>query len=322
MKPLKLCRVLVTPNSYAKYDPQLKIQLETQVGEVIYNKTGKPLSSAQVADLLPGVDGYIAGVDHIDRDALASADSLKVIVRYGVGIDRVDLAAASEKGIILSNTPGANASSVAELALGLMLALARQIPQASIAIGQGQWPRLHGLTLETKTIGIIGLGAIGKELAKRLGNFNCRIVAYDPYADHEFAQKHNVDFVGLDDLIANADFISLHLPVLPETRAMVDEKFIHAMKPGSFLINTARGELIVEDALIEGLQSGHLCGAALDAFSKEPPDAHNPLLAIPQVICTPHLGAQTDGAANTMGRMALHECLRVLKGEKPLYRVN
>ena len=321
MKTLQKCRVLVTPNSYAKYDPQLKIELEAQVGEVIYNRTGKPLSSAQVADLLPGVDGYIAGVDHIDRDALAAADSLKVIARYGVGVDRVDLAATAEKGIIVSNTPGANAASVAELALGLMLTLARQIPQASSAMRNAEWPRLHGLTLAGKTIGIIGLGTIGKQLAKRLANFDCRIIAYDPYVDHEFIQKYKIDVVLLDDLIAQADFISLHLPVLPETRAMVDQEFINAMKTGSFLINTARGELIVEDALIEGLKSGHLRGAALDAFSKEPPDHDNPLLAMPQVICSPHLGAQTDGAANMMGRMALNECLRVLKGEKPLYRV-
>ena len=138
---LKECRLLVTPTSYGKNDPRLKTELEALVGEVIYNPTGKPLTSAEVARLLPGVDGYIAGLDAIDASALETADCLKVIARYGVGVDSVDLAAARGKGIIVTNTPGANSVSVAELALGLMLALARQIPEAVEAVHQGKWPR-------------------------------------------------------------------------------------------------------------------------------------------------------------------------------------
>ncbi len=322
MKDLKDCRVLVTANSYGKYDPDLKASLEAQVGQVVYNKTGKPLSSEQVAALLPGMDGYIAGLDEIDGKALQAADALKVIVRYGVGYDKVDLPAAAEKGIIVSNTPGANSASVAELALGLILMLARQIPTATEALRKGEWPRLPGLSLSGKTIGILGFGAIGKQLAQRLANFECRLVACDPYPDETFAQKYNVTLVPLGDLIAISDFISLHLPVLPETRDMVNDGFIAAMKPGAFLINTSRGEILDEAALVRGLESGHLRGAALDAFSQEPPDITNPLLSMPQVICTPHLGAQTDGATNNMGHMALDECLRVLKGEQPRYQVS
>ncbi len=322
MKKLIECRVLVTANSYGKFNPNLKTDLENQVKEVIYNETGKPLSSSQVADLLPGIDGYIAGLDQINRQALQTADSLKIIARYGVGIDKVDLQAANEKGIIVTNTPGANSASVAELALGMILMLARQIPFATGAIKQGEWPRLPGLTLENKTIGIIGLGAIGKQLAKRLTGFNCRLLANDPFADEAFAKKYDVVLVDLPYLVAHSDFISLHVPVLDETRDMVNKAFIDEMKPGSFIINTSRGELVDEKALLVGLRSGQIRGAGLDAFSKEPPDIDNPLLSLPQVICTPHLGAQTDGATNNMGRMALDECLRVLKGEKPLYRVN
>jgi D-3-phosphoglycerate dehydrogenase / 2-oxoglutarate reductase len=135
-------------------------------------------------------------------------------------------------------------------------------------------------------------------------------------------RNHNIELVPLEELISQSDFISLHLPVLPETRGMVNDAFIQSMKKGAFLINTSRGELIDEDALVRGLASGHLQGAGLDAFIKEPPDIDNPLLAFPQVICTPHLGAQTDGATNNMGRMALDECLRVLRGEEPHYQVN
>ena len=319
---LKQCRVLVTPTSYGKFNPGLKTALEDAVGEVLYNPTGRPLSSQQVAELLPGMDAYIAGLDQIDSSALKSADALKVIVRYGVGFENVDLAAAREKGIIVSNTPGANSASVAELALAMILMLARHIPKGMHALRQGEWPRLPGASLQGKTVGILGLGAIGKELVSRLAGFDCQIIAHDPFADINFAAQYHIDLVDRDTLIANSDFLSLHCPVLPETRGLVNGTFINEMKQGAYLINTSRGEILDEAALVKGLESGHIAGAGLDAFEKEPPDKENPLLSMPQVVCTPHLGAQTDGSTNNMGSMALEECFRVLKGEPPKYRVN
>ena len=318
---LKECRLLVTPTSYGKNDSRLKTELEALVGEVIYNPTGKPLSSAEVAKLLPGIDGYIAGLDCIDADALQTADRLKVISRYGVGFDNVDLTAARKKGIVVTNTPGANSVSVAELALGLMLALARQIPEAVEAVHQGKWPRYSGVSLEGKTIGILGLGAIGKQLARRLSGFDCNILAFDPCVDTDFAKENSIELGTMDQVIERADFISLHLPLLPETRGIVNDTFLGKMKKGSFLINTSRGEVIDEAALLKALQSGHLKGAGLDAFSIEPPDPKNPLLSLPQVISTPHLGAQTDGATSNMGWFAMKDCLAVLRNEEPVYRV-
>jgi D-3-phosphoglycerate dehydrogenase len=318
---LKECRLLVTPTSYGKNDPRLKTELEAQVGEVVYNQTGKPLTSAEVANLLPGMDGYIAGLDGIDANALIMADRLKVIARYGVGVDNVDLSVAREKGIVVTNTPGANSASVAELALGLILALARQIPEAAEAVHQGKWPRYSGVSLEGKTIGILGLGAIGKQLVRRLTGFDCKIAAFDPFADTVFAENNHVELATLDEVSEKSDFISLHLPLLPETRGIVNSTFINKMKKGSFLINTSRGEVIDEDALVNAIRSGHLKGAALDAFAVEPPDPKNPLLTFPQVIVTPHLGAQTDGATSNMGWLAMKDCLAVLKNEKPIYRV-
>ncbi len=318
---LKQCRVLVTSTSYGKNDPRLKTELEGAVGEVIYNPTGKPLSSAEVKRLLPGIDGYIAGLDVIDREALQSADCLKVIARYGVGVDSVDLQAAREKNIVVTNTPGANSVSVAELAIGLMLMLARQLSEAVAASRRGQFPRLSGVSLEGKTIGIIGLGAIGKQVARRLGGFGCRLLAYEPYPDTAFADTNHVELVQLDALLNASDFLSLHLPLMPETRGMVNAAFLAKMKKGAYLVNTARGELVDEAALQEALNSGQLKGAALDAFAEEPPKPDHPLLALPQVIATPHLGAQADGATNAMGWMSLEDCLRVLRGEEPLHRV-
>ena len=318
---LKQCRVLVTPTSYGKIDKRLKVDLEALVGEVVYNTTGKPLNSADLARLLPGIDAYIAGLDQIDAAALSKADRLKVVSRYGVGVDNVDLNAARARGVIVTNTPGANSVSVAELALGLMLALARQIPQADAASRRGEFPRLSGVSLEGKTIGILGLGAIGKNLVKRLSGFNCHILAYDPYPDIAFAQSHQVDLRSMDDVISKADFLSLHMPLVTETRRMVNADFLAKMKKGSYLINTARGEVIDEDALAVALSSGHLRGAGLDAFVEEPPRPGHPLLALQNVIATPHLGAQTDGATDNMGWWSLNDCLAVLRGEEPLYRV-
>jgi D-3-phosphoglycerate dehydrogenase len=318
---LKQCRLLVTPTSYGKNDTRLKSELEKLVGEVIYNPVGKPLSAAEVEELLPGIDGYIAGLDAINATALRAADRLKVIARYGVGVDSVDLQSARERNIIVTNTPGANSVSVAELTVALILALARQIPQGVAATRQGYFPRLSGLSLDGKTVGILGLGSIGKQLARRLVGFDCRILAYDPYPDTWFAAQNHVEFVVQEDLLSEADFLSLHLPLLPETRGLVNEHFMKKMKAGSFLVNTARGELINEEALLNALKSNHLHGAALDVFAQEPPNPDHPLLALPQVIATPHLGSQTDGATNSMGWMALNDCLAVLRGEIPQHRV-
>jgi D-3-phosphoglycerate dehydrogenase len=318
---LKECRLLVTPTSYGKNDPRLKSELEELVGEVIYNPTGKPLRSPDVARLLHGIDGYIAGVDAIDRAALERADRLKVISRYGVGVDSVDLQAAAERGIVVTNTPGANTVSVAELTVGLLLSLARQIPEGASALRQGNYPRLAGVSLEGKTVGILGLGAIGKELARRLRGFDCRLVAHDPYPDRAFIEASGIDLLPLDDLLRQSHFVSLHLPLTSETQGLVNRDFLAVMQRGAFLVNTARGEIVDEDALLEALQSGQLRGAALDVFAVEPPSPDNPLLALKQVIATPHLGSQTDSATNRMGWMALQECLAVLRGEEPEHRV-
>lgn len=318
---LKTMRVLVTPTSFAKNDPNLRSTLEEQVGEVIYNTSGKPLCAADLMKLIPGIDGYIAGLDSITAEVIAAADRLKVIARYGVGVDAVDLDAARRKGVIVTNTPGANAASVAELTLGLMLALARDIPLAARSTRQGEWLRLQGISLEGKTIGLIGFGAIGREVARLLNGFNCTLLVYDPLINTSQAAAFKARLVSREEVISQADFLSLHCPVTDETRQMVNSAFLAAMKPGAFLINTARGELVNEEALLEALDSGRLGGVALDVFASEPPPKDSPLLTHPRLIATPHIGAHTDGATNAMGWMALGDCLAVLRGEQPRFRV-
>lgn len=321
LEDLRHCRVLVTPTSFGRHDKRLCQELESMVGKVVYNDRGRPLDSGELQELLPGCDGFIAGLDCIDNAALASADRLRVIARYGVGVDNIDLDAAAKRKITVTNTPHANATSVAELTIALLLALARSIPETVEAVREGEWPRLHGKVLEGKVFGLIGFGTVGKAVARRLQAWQLTLLACDPLGDATAAESLGVRLVKMDELIRESDFISLHAPLLAETRCMVNPDFFARVKPGAFLINTARGGIVDEGALLQALDSGQLGGAALDVYQKEPPPADSPLRRHPKVIAMPHCAAHTDGAADRMGRQSLHDCLAVLRGETPLYPV-
>lgn len=217
--------------------------------------------------MLTDCDGYIAGLDTVDRAALEGAARLKVVAGYGVGVDKIDLAAAAERGIVATNTPDANSVSVAELTIGLMLVLARSIPSLDREVRAGGWPRACGVTLKGKVVGLVGVGAIGKQVAVRLAGWGVRLLAHDPAVSQDTAVQVCATLVPLERLLAESDFVSLHVPLMAATWAMVDAAFLGRMKPGAYLINPARGELVDEAAL----QCGQLRGAALDAFCSEPP---------------------------------------------------
>ena len=319
---LSQCRVLVTPTSYGRNDPQLKTLLESSVHEVIYNPFDRPLSAAELMELVKEIDGYIAGLDEINETVILAAPRLRVIARYGVGVDRVDLQAATRKGIVVTNTPGANAVAVSELTIALILALARQLCVINEITRRGGWPRIEGLGLFGKNIGLLGFGAVGKEVAARIRGFGCHLLAYDPFVETSLGSEWGVEMVPLDELLSRSDFVSLHLPLSSATKGLVDRQVIDKMKPGAYLVNTARGELVDETALAEAIGRGRLRGAALDCFRQEPPEISHPLFSLPQVIVTAHIGAHTDEAMNRMGWMALEDCLAVLRGEKPRFLVN
>ena len=202
-----------------------------------------------------------------------------------------------------------------------MIALARKIVEADRRTKAGEWPRMNGTTLTGRTIGLLGLGAIGHRVAQMLGGFDCRIIGYDPVVQSEQAATFGVEWMERDDVIRNADFLSLHLPSSPDTENMLNHEVITRMKDGAYLINTARSELVDEEALIDALRIGKIAGVALDTFRHEPPGADHPAFQFPQVVATPHTGAHTDDATRAMGRMALENCLAVLRGETPLYRI-
>jgi D-3-phosphoglycerate dehydrogenase len=202
-----------------------------------------------------------------------------------------------------------------------LLSLARSIPEAATAVREGKWPRIHGKLLAGKTIGLIGFGAIGREVAQRLQTWDTTLLVFDPFADQGRASALSVELVPLDDLSSRSDFLLLHAPLLPETRHMINESLLSRTKKGVYIVNAARGELIDEHALLAALNSGHIAGAALDAFAEEPPPSDSPLRMHPKVIATPHCGAHTDGAVDSMGWQSFEDCIAVLRGEAPHHPV-
>lgn len=240
----------------------------------------------------------------IGANVMEKATNLKVIGRAGVGVDNIDVAAANKCGVIVMNTPGGNTISTAEHTFSLMTSLARQIPQAHSSIVAGKWERkkFEGVELNGKTLAVIGMGRIGSEVAKRAMAFGMRIVAYDPYLAPNRASLLRVELAEtVDDAVKEADFITVHMPLTKETKYLINAERIAKCKKGVRIVNCARGGLVEEAALLEGLKSGQVAGAALDVFEVEPPTADNPLLALPNVVFTPHLGASTTEAQENVG---------------------
>lgn len=273
-----------------------------------------------LSDLLQGVAGAVIGVVPLTERVLASAPGLKVVSMHGVGVDHVDLAAARRLGIIIANTPGANDQAVADLALGLMIAIARKIPQADGDLRQEKWGRYSGGELWSKTLGLVGFGRIGRGVAKRALGFDMRVLVYDPYIQPEAVNLPGVTLTLFEEVLANADFISLHAALTAENTHMIGAAQFEAMKPGAYLINTARGGLVDEDALYQALSAGRIAGAALDVFVAEPPKG-SPLLKLPNVVVTPHIGAHTKEAIERMGVMAAQNVVQALRTGEPLFRV-
>ncbi|CAD5993893.1 phosphoglycerate dehydrogenase [Agreia sp. COWG] len=252
----------------------------------------------------------------VDAEAIAAAPQLKVVARAGVGLDNVDIRAATAAGVMVVNAPTSNIISAAELTVGHILSLARHIPAAHAALADGKWKRsaYTGVELYEKTIGIIGLGRIGALITARMQAFGTNVVAYDPYVTSARAQQLGVTLLTLDELLAQSDFITIHMPKTPETTGMISDEQLALMKPTSFIVNVARGGLIDEDALHRALTAGTIAGAGLDVFVSEPPTG-SPLLALPNVVVTPHLGASTDEAQEKAGVSVAKSVRLALSGE-------
>jgi D-3-phosphoglycerate dehydrogenase len=239
----------------------------------------------------------------ITREVLAAAKNLKIVARAGVGVDNVDLPAATEYGVVVVNTPGGNTISTAEFTLGLMLSVARFIPQGDASLKAGKWDRktFIGVELRGKTLGIVGYGRIGRAVAKRALAFDMTVLAYDPFVSAEQAQESGATKVELDELYQRSDFITLHALVNNDTQHMINASALAKMKDGVRIVNAARGGLIDDVALAEALKSGKVAGAALDVYEEEPPPSSHPLIGLTNVIDTPHLAASTSDAQVVVG---------------------
>ncbi len=259
----------------------------------------------------------------VTADVIESGGKLKVIGRAGVGIDNIDVDAATQKGIIVVNAPTGNTVSAAEHTIALMLALARHIPKANSQLKSGIWERgkLVGTELRNKTLGILGLGNVGSEVAKRAQAFEMRVIAYDPFVSTNYAKAHEVSLVPLDQLLQESDFITLHLPLTPSTENLIGAKQLAKLKPTARIINTARGGLIDRQALIKAIDEGKMAGAAFDVFSTEPM-TESPLFKRDEIIVTPHLGASTTEAQVNVAKDIAEQVLAVLQGKFSKYAVN
>ncbi|SMB97247.1 D-3-phosphoglycerate dehydrogenase [Thermanaeromonas toyohensis ToBE] len=316
-------KILITARVFGRYSREPFQILERGNCQIVPNPwPGKKLKEAEMLSLVGNVDGIICGEDELTERVIAAAPQLKVISKFGVGVDKIDVAAATRRKIAVCNTPGANSESVADMTFCLLLGAARRIALADRQVRQGLWEPIVGLELWKKTLGIIGLGKIGKAVARRAKGFEMRILAYDTCPDIDFIQKEGIELVTLKELLSRADFISLHLPATPETKGLIGAEELALIKPGAILVNTARGDIIDEAALYTALKEGKLSGAGLDVFAEEPPNPSSSLFELPQVVVSPHSGAHTVEAIDRMGVMAAQNLVKVLKGEPPLAIVN
>lgn len=315
-------RILITPTSLGPTSAEPGMaELRAFCPDLVFNTTGRPLTSSELRQLLPGVTGVIAGLDEYDSAALTAADSLVVISRYGAGYDRVDLAAARAHGIAVTNTPGANSTAVAELAIGLLFAVARSISRLDREVHAGGWPRSQGIELTGKTFGVIGVGSIGRLVAARARGLGMRVLGYDPAVPAPVLAAASIEPADLDTLVSESHVVSLHVPLLPETRHLLDARRIAMLPRGAIVLNTSRGGLLDDQAAANALLAGHLAGIGVDVYEQEPPQ-DSPLIGLAGVVTTPHTGAHTAEAVSRMTTMAVRNLIDVLTGRDCRYRVS
>jgi D-3-phosphoglycerate dehydrogenase len=314
-------RVLIGPATLAGVQGEY-VNLLCDAGfEPVYPPRAGQLSEDELLQLLKGVEASIAGSEPYTRRVLESHPQLRVIARAGVGYDAVDLCAASERGVAVTITPGTNHDSVAEHTFALMLALAKNLVPQHLGTKEGSWPRQANLPLRGRTLGILGLGRIGKAVAIRGAAFGMPLLAYEPCPDNDFCARCNVTLLPLERVLAESDYISLHVPLLPESRHLINRKTLALMKPTAFLVNTARGGLVCEPDLLEALRQGRIAGAALDVFEVEPPPKNHPVFSLPNVVLTPHAAGVDLQSRDDMAASAARAIIALFQGQWPAEQI-
>lgn len=296
--------------------PHLEMLRNTGM-EVRYPSRRGFTAEAETIEALRGAAATIAGSEPYTELVLGNLPELRVISRSGVGVDRIDLDAVTRHGVAVAITPNGNCEAVAEHAMALLLALTRSLLRQSLEVRRGAWDRAPLLPLRGRTLGLIGMGRIGKSVALRAAQFRLRLIAYDPLPDVAFARTHGIELVDLDTLLAQADYVTLHLPLTPATKGLINGQTLARMKPGGLLVNTSRGGLVVEEDLLSALQSGHLAGAGLDVFQQEPPSSNNRLVQLENVLVTPHVAGVDHQSCADMAVQAAQNIIDLYHGRWP-----
>ncbi len=317
-------RILLTTTSFQDTPGEHHALLEREGFEIVRERG--PLPETRMLELVAkgDFDGWLIGDDAITRAVIQkSLPRLRVISKYGIGLDKVDVKAATELKVPVTFCPGVNHTTVAEHVFGLMLAIYRDIVPQCNHVKSGNWKRLTGHELAGKTIGIIGVGRIGKEVATRARAFGMNVLGFDIYWDDKFAQQHSVNRMSnVEDVLKGSDIVTLHTNLTDETRHLINAQRLAGMKKGAVLINTARGELVDTNAIVAALKSGQLAGYGADVLEVEPPPKDHPLFACPNAVLTPHIGSRTYESVARQAKMATENLIRVLHGEKPLAQAN
>jgi len=314
-------KILITPRSFASTSKKTLEMFRKKGYEIIKNETSRPLNNREMSVKIKDVDGIIIGIDDLNAQIIKQARNLKIISKYGVGVDNIDIKAATAQGIVVTNTPKANIDAVADLTFALMLALARRIPEANRETKAGNWKKFIGTSVWRKKLGVIGLGKIGKQVVKRARGFEMEILCYDIIQDEEFARQFSIRYVDLETLLKESDYITIHAPLNTATRDMIGYEELEMINENAFLINTSRGGIIDEKALYNTLKNNKIKGAALDSYKEEPPE-NSPLAELENIIMTSHNGAYTKEAINNMGIQATQNLIDVLEGREPENIVN
>lgn len=317
-----MTRILLTTTSFQDTPGPHHDLLATKDYDIVRERG--PLSEARMLELAGEFDAFLCGDDAITRAVLEkSLPRLKVVAKYGIGLDKVDVEAATALKIPVTFCPGVNHTTVAEHTFGLLLALYRDIVEEANLVRQGEWKRLTGHELMGKTIGIAGLGRIGKEVAIRARAFGMNVLGYDVYWDEDFAKAHSIERVGAaEDLLVRGDIISLHMNLTPETRGFISAARLNLCKPGAVLLNCARGELVDSVALAAALHAGTIAGYGADVLDEEPPKPDHPLLNCKRAIITPHIGSRTHESVIRQATMATQNLINVLEGRPALAQAN
>ena len=312
-------RILIASRSFGSTSQKPYDVFKQGDCEIIQADISKKVTEERMVELLQGIDGAIIGVVPMTQYVFEHSPSLKVVSMHGVGVDHIDLTAAAQRGVVIANCQGVNDQSVADLTIGLMISIARDITRVDTSVREGGWGAHAGSELWKKTLGLIGLGRIGHGVAKRALGFDMKVLAFDPYVKVEDVEK-GISMASLDEVLKEADFVSLHAALSEETRHLISEAQLKSMKSSAYLINTSRGALVDEEALYSALKEKQIAGAALDVYDIEPPKK-SPLLQLDNIVLTPHVGAHTRESIERVGVMSAENVLWTLQGGQPHFRV-